>query len=84
MSENTNQPNQPTAKRVVHFVQRTVKENGEFIACLAEEGTKGYYKTDWPLGTDYDEAEKICEERNKEIGISKKDAFMIQISTMRK
>lgn len=70
-------------KRVVHFVQHTVKEDGEFLTCLAEEGTLGYHKTDWPLGTDFKEAVKICNERNEEMGISKEDALMIQISTMR-
>jgi len=69
-------------KRIVHFVQHTVKEDGEFVTCLTEEGSDGYHKTDWPLGTDYNEAEKICEERNKENGISKREALKIVAQTI--
>ena len=74
--------NKETGNRIVHFAQRTVKENGEYMACLTEEGADGYWKTDWPLGKDYGEAVRICDERNEERGISKVDAEMIILQTM--
>lgn len=69
--------------RKVFFVQRTVMEDGQYVVCIAEEGTKGYSKTDWLWGSDFSEASKLCDEENEKNGISKRDALAIQCGTMR-
>lgn len=66
----------------VLFMQRTVKEGNEYVVCIAEEGTQGYYKTDWLWGSDFEAAEKLCDERNEEAGISKRESLMIMAKTM--
>jgi len=70
--------------RAVLFIQDTVKENGEYIACIAKDGGSGYYKTDWAFGKDKEQAQAICDERNIEQGFSKEDALKIVLSTMAK
>ena len=70
-------------QRIVFFVQRTVMEVGEYVVCIAEEGTKGYTKTDWLWGDNFEFASKLCDEENEKRGISKKDALKIQCATMR-
>lgn len=68
--------------RCVFFMQRTVKENGEYVVCIAEEGTPGFYKTDWLWGTDFALATKLCDERNEKNGISKEEAEEIIVGTI--
>lgn len=70
--------------KTVLFMQHTQKENGEYIVCIAEEGTQGFYKTDWLWGTDFNEAQKLCDERNKENGITKEEAQEIIAKSFRK
>lgn len=72
----------PKGTRKVYFVQRTVLEDGQYVVCIAEEGTKGYVKTDWLWGSDFEEASRLCTEKNQEMGISEMDALMIQSCTM--
>jgi len=68
--------------RKVFFVQRTVMQDRQFVVCIAEEGIKGYSITDWLFGSDFNEATKLCDEKNEAMGISREDALMIQCSTM--
>lgn len=70
--------------RKVYFVMQTVTDdNGNYIACIAVEGEKGYYKTDWEWGNDWEIANQIADDRNANLGYTKKDAMLIQLSTMR-
>lgn len=71
-------------KKNVLFIQETVKENGEYVVCIAEEGTQGFYKTDWLWGTDKEAVQALCDERNEEQGISKKEALTIILRSMAK
>lgn len=73
----------PQGNRKVYFVQRTVMQNGQYVVCIAEEGTKGYSKTDWLFGSNFNEASKLCNEKNEQMGISEMDALMIQSCTMK-
>lgn len=73
-----------TEPRRVMFVNEAITtEDGEFIPCIAVEGERGYNKTDWAWGKDYEQAEKWCEERNTEQGIGKIEATRIVLGTMR-
>lgn len=72
----------PKGTRKVYFVQRTVLESGQYVVCIAEEGTKGYVKTDWLWGSDFEEVSRLCTVKNQEMGISEMDALMIQSCTM--
>jgi hypothetical protein len=68
--------------RRCYFIQETVKdEEGEYIPCVAVEGEKGYYKTDWHWGKDRELAEHCCEVKNAGLGVKKMDAYQIVMST---
>ena len=71
-------------KVVVTFIQETVKaEDGGYIPCFAVKGETGFYRSDWNWGADKEIAQKLCDERNEVMGLTKKEAMLIQISTMR-
>lgn len=75
----------PNMPRIAFFVLPTrVDSNGEYIALIAVEGEKGFYQTDWHWGKDLKLAEECAEERNARLGLTKKEAALIQASTMRK
>lgn len=70
-------------KRMCYFVMETVTdENGNYIPCIAVEGERGYHKTDWQWGKDLELASACADDMNEKMGISKRDAMMIQLSTM--
>ena len=72
-----------TTQKVAYFVQRTQTDvNGEYIACIAKEGEKGYFLTDWTWGKDYAIAEQCANEKNAKMGLSEFDALKIICSTM--
>lgn len=71
-------------KRVAYFVMQTeVDEQGKYIALIAVENERGYHRTDWTWGKDFAHAEKTAEHKNDLLGITKKDAMKVQLSTMR-
>lgn len=69
--------------RKVYFLQETVRDtDGGYIPCIAVEGEKGYYRTDWNWGTDKDLAQKICDEKNANLGITPREAILVVLGTM--
>ena len=83
MNEQNETPkNESSEVKNVLFVQRTVMEDGEYVACLTNAETAGFHKTDWLFGKDFNEAEKMCEEKNEKSGISKIDALVIVATSM--
>lgn len=71
-------------KRMVIFVMETqMNDKGEYIALIAVEGERGFYKTDWYWGKDFKVAQAIADERNARLGLSKKESAAIVCSTMR-
>lgn len=70
-------------ERSVYFMQQTVKDNyGNFVPCIAVEGEKGYHRTDWHWGDDWDFANEVCDKKNLEAGYTPKEAMVIQLGTM--
>jgi len=69
-------------KRCYFILQTQITDSGEYIPCIAEEGTQGYFKTDWSWGSDIDIAESIADEKNDRMGISKKEALKIVAKSM--
>ena len=71
-------------ERVAYFVLEDVKdERGEYIALIAKEGERGYYKTDWTWGKDFKHAKEVADYKNKLLGVSKVEALKIVLSTMK-
>lgn len=67
----------------VYFIMETERtSDGQFIPCIAVEGEKGYYKTDWAWGTDKNQAQAWADERNQKMGIDRREAAKIQLRTM--
>jgi hypothetical protein len=74
---------QMTTKRSVYFLQETARtDDGEYIPCIAVEGERGYYQTDWAWGADKEIAQQICDDKNLNLGFTRKEAALIQLSTM--
>lgn len=74
----------PPVPRLAFFVMKTqMNSQGEYNALIAVENESGYYRTDWFWGKDFKIAQEIADERNARMGLTKKEAAMIQLSTMR-
>ena len=73
-----------TARKCYFILETETTPDGEYIPCIAVEGESGYYKTDWRWGRDIARAREIAEEFNAKMGITKRDATLIQLSTMRR
>lgn len=72
-------------KKRCYFINPAVRNTkGEFIPCIAQEGTPGFFTTDWAWGKDIDEAEKLAIKKNKRLGISDKECWKLQLRSMRK
>lgn len=71
------------SERLVYFIMETeITADGQFIPCIAREGTKGFYRTDWAWGKNKEQAQKWCDERNQVMGINRLEAAKIQLQTM--
>ncbi len=72
------------AGTLCYFVQQTVTDKeGNYIACIAVEGERGYHLTDWTWSKNYKLAETCAEKKNEAMGIDKITAFKIVAHTMR-
>jgi len=67
---------------VMQILETEIAEDGGYIPCIAVEGERGYYRTDWNWGKDKEQAQKFCDERNELAGISKEEAYKIIMGTM--
>jgi len=70
-------------KRVCFFILETIKDNTGYIPCMAVEGEKGYYLTDWNWGKDIELAEKCAKKKNRMLELTEADCLKIVGSTMR-
>lgn len=61
-----------------------VVEKRGFTLGIAVQDEPGYYQTDYPTVKTYDEAVKWADALNERMGVSKKDAMLIILSSMRK
>jgi len=72
------------ANSAVYFINELCRDtDGGLIPCIAQQGTQGYYRTDWNWGSDLALAQKIADEKNLLLGFTPVEAFKIVLSTMR-
>ena len=65
------------------FILETVKaDDGQFIPCIAKRGEKGFYRSDWKWGTDLEQARRLANEYNAKLGMTPREAALLQASTM--
>jgi hypothetical protein len=72
------------------IVEESRASNGGYIPCIAVENEPGYSPmtgqgagaAPWNWGKDRALAQRLCDERNERMGISKEDAFRIVGSSM--
>jgi hypothetical protein len=70
-------------KRRCYYVSPAMRnDKNELIPAVVEEGTKGYYPTNWTWGTDLKSAEECAKIKNTALGLSDKDVNEIIISSM--
>ena len=71
-------------RKMVYFINELERaEDWRYIPCIAVEGEKGYYRTDWNWGTDIELANRIADEKNEALGFTPKEALLIVFGTMR-
>ena len=74
----------PLTGKFVYFVMETEHDANGFIPCIALDDEAGYYRTTWRWKVArLKEAEELCDEMNTKLGISKKEAMLIQLRSMR-
>ena len=72
-------------KKLVCMVQHTVKtDSGEYLCCIVKEGEKGYFKTDWAWGNNFELAQHITDERNQKMGYTEEEVQTIILQSMKK
>jgi hypothetical protein len=68
----------------VYFINETERaEDGGYIPCIAVEGERGYYKTDWNWSSNLELANQIAAEKNAALGFTPKEALLIVLGTMK-
>jgi len=68
--------------RIAYTIVETERtDDGHYIPCIVKEGETGYWRTTWRWGKDKAIAEKIAEERNEKMGISKEDAMRLVLQS---
>lgn len=70
-------------RKAVYFINELRKTDKGYQVCIAKEEEQGYYLTDWFWNCDIKQAKKLCDEKNKMMGINKKDALLIVLRSMR-
>jgi len=71
-------------RKSVYFISELRKTGRGYQVCIAKEGELGFYLTDWYWNCSRADAEILCEEKNKALGINKKEAMKIILMSMRK
>jgi hypothetical protein len=69
--------------RLCYFVLITEKTDKGFVPLIAKEDESGYYRTDWIWDCSFEEAQQLCNEKNKRLGLTEIEAMKIQLSSMR-
>lgn len=73
------------SKKIALIIVETEKDShGEYIPCIVKEGESGYYITTWKWGTDKDLAEKLADDYNKRLGLSKEEVVQLTLESMRR
>ena len=69
--------------RMAYMILETERDEQGYIPCIAVEGETGYHRTSWNYGQDLKLAQECVDGLNERMGISKKEALVIQLGTMR-
>jgi hypothetical protein len=73
------------SKKITVIIVETEKDtHGEYIPCVVKEGESGYYITTWKWGTDKKLAEKLADDYNKRLGLSKEEVMQLTLESMRR
>jgi hypothetical protein len=72
------------------IVEEMKASDGGYIPCIAVEDAPGYrpmkgvgrFSSPWNWGQDREQAQKLCDHKNAELGLSKEDALRIIGSSM--
>ncbi len=70
-------------KQAVIIVVSETDKKGNFIPCIVKENETGYFPTSWQFGNDLDIAQKLADDYNSKMGMSKKKAMLLTLKSMR-
>lgn len=69
-------------KKMGVLVIETSKDDKGYIPVVVKEGESGYYPLGWNWGPDKEEAQKIAEKFNEQLGITEEEVLQLQLDSM--
>jgi hypothetical protein len=69
-------------KMAVLIIESEKDQHGEYIPCIVKENEKGYFLTSWKWGNDKTIAEKLADDYNTRLGISKEEVTDLVLKSM--
>ena len=69
-------------KFTVIIIDTQKDKHGNFVPCIVKENEKGYFITDWQWGQNRAIAQKIADDYNTRLGLSKKQVIELTLQSM--
>ncbi len=70
-------------KMAVIIVDSEKDRHDEYIPCIVKDGEQGYFLTNWRWGKDKDVAQKLADNYNARLGLSKEEVMQLTFESMR-
>lgn len=70
-------------KMAVIIVDDQKTKKGEYIPCIVKEEEQGYWLTSWHWGKDRDVAQKLADDYNARLELSKEEVMQLTLESMR-
>jgi len=76
------EPNKEPPKMAIIILEEEKDRKGRYIPCIVKEGEKGYYPTTWQWGLDKAIAQKLADDYNQRLGLTKEQAEQLVLQSM--
>lgn len=70
-------------KKICVVILEVKDKRGNYVPCIVKENETGYFLTDWQWGKDKELAQKLADEYNEKLGVSKKEVIELTLKSMR-
>lgn len=70
-------------RMAIIIVDDQKNEKGEYIPCIVKKGEQGFWITDWHWGKDRGVAQKLADDYNAKLGLSKEEVMQLTLESMR-
>jgi len=58
-------------------------KRGNYVPCIVKENEAGYFISNWTWGKDRKTAQKLADEYNEKLGVSKQEVMELTLKSMR-